>query len=226
MVLKRFLLVALLTVCPVVANTILVTGVDSSLGLQQSIYLNENGAPTQIYWAGAIDISVDGYTRLVYCVDLFTDIYLATTYNTTMDFADTPNLQRVGWLLQNQVPVNQVQGAALQLAIWDIMEDNGNGFGAGSVAQSTDLANPTNPAVLLLAQQYETVSAGQSSTSGIVYHNVTLNGTTVQTLMGTSTTVHNDGGPSPNPEPATLILILGGLVMIAVSRLRRGTNPR
>jgi hypothetical protein len=239
MVLNRFLLFALLTVCPAVANTILVSGVDSSLGLQQSLYIDENGTPTQIYWAGGIDITVDGYTRAVFCVELFTDIYLNTTYNTTMDYPETANLERVAWLLQDEWPsaptytgaALQTQGAGLQLAIWDIMENNGDGFGTaatstGSVSQSTDPNNPTNPAVLLAAQQYEALSAGRSSTSGIVYYNVTVNGgAAVQNLMGTSMEAHDDGGPSPVPEPGTVILMLGGLAMIAANRLRRRASP-
>jgi hypothetical protein len=240
MILNRLLLFALLTVCPAVANTILVSGVDSSLGLQQSLYIDENGTPTQIYWAGGIDITVDGYTRAVYCVELFTDIYLNTTYNTTMENPDTADLERVAWLLQNDSPAAptytgaalQTQGAGLQLAIWDIIENNGDGFGtatttAGTVSQSTDPNNPTNPAVLLAAQQYEALSAGKSSTSGIVYVNVTVDGgTAVQNLMGTILEAHEDGGPSPAPEPGTVILMLGGLAMLVASRLRRRAGSR
>jgi hypothetical protein len=224
-----------------VADTILVSGVDSSLGLQQSLYIDENGTPTQIYWAGGINITVDGYNRVVFCVELFTDIYLNTSYNTTMDYPDTANLERVAWLLQYESPsaptytgtTLQTQGAGLQLAIWDIIENNGDGFGTatattGSVSQSTDPNNPTNPAVLLAAQQYEAASVGKISASGIVYYNVTVNGgTAVQNLMGTIMEAHNDGGPSPAPEPAAVILILSGLAMIAVGRLhRRSSSPR
>ena len=232
MLLKRFLLFALLTACPAVANTIIVTGVDSGLGLQQSLYVDENGASTQIYWAGGIDINVDGYMRQVFCVQLFTDIYLDTTYDTVMDYANTPNLQRVSWLLQNEFPgapltgANlQVAGAAFQLAIWDIIEDNGDGFatGDGKITQSTDASHPTNPAVLLAAQQYESESLNQTSTYGVVYQNF-LNGTPMQNLMGIPVT---DGGPSAAPEPTAVILIFSGLAMIAVSRLRRrGNTPR
>lgn len=206
----------MLSVSAVLANSIIVTGIDPSLGLQ-SIYVNEKGTPTSIYWSGAIDISVDGYIRQVFCVQLFTDIYIGNAYSTTMDFSDTANVKRVGWLLQNQFPTAPHAGAAFQLAIWDIIEDSGNGFQSGTVSQSTDLLNPTDPGILAAAAQYETVSAGKTSDLGIVYHNF-LGTTPVQTLMGNPV---SDEGPSPAPEPASIAMIIGGLVLIGVSRLRQ-----
>ena len=229
MIHKSIILLVLLTACTAFGNTIIVTGIDSAMGLQ-SIYMNENGAATPIYWSGAIDINVDSYIRQVFCVQLFTDIYLNTAYDTVMDYSDTANLKRVGWLLQNEFPTLaqytgvalQQNGAAFQLAIWDIIEDGGDGFapGAGKLTKSTDVNNPTDPVVLAAAIQYETLSAGQSSNYGIVYHNY-LNGTPMQNLMGGPIA---DGGPSASPEPATVILIFGGLAMIAVGSLRR--RPR
>jgi hypothetical protein len=157
-------------------------------------------------------------------VDLFTNISFGS-YNTTLDFADTPNLKRIGWLLENQFPVTQLQGAAFQLAVWDIVHDNADGFapGAGKVSQSTDVAHPTDLGVLAAAVQYEAVSVGQSSTFGIVYHNVTLSGgLPAQNLMGPHAT---DGGPSPKtPEPAALLMIVSGLALIGLGRLRRARD--
>src|ERR1039458_5334425 len=152
MIPKSIILLALWTACTAFGNTIIVTGIDSAMGIQ-SISMDENGSATPIYWSGAIDINVNGYIRQVFCVQLFTDIYLNTTYDTVMDYSDTANLKRVGWLLQNEFPTAalytgaalQTAGAAFQLAIWDIIEDNGDGFapGAGKLTQSTDASTPT-----------------------------------------------------------------------------------
>jgi hypothetical protein len=88
MVLRRFLLLFLLT-SPAVANTIIVVGTDNNLG--ETIFLRENGSNESAY-AGGIDVKVDGYTRVLFCVDLLVNINTGT-YNTALDFADTPQPQ-------------------------------------------------------------------------------------------------------------------------------------
>jgi hypothetical protein len=206
------------------ANTIIVQNVDTPLGEQQTLWINENGTNTQLYWAGGINASVDGHVRVMWCVQLFVNISLNTTYNTVVDWADTPQLQRVGWLMENVVGgvTTKIQGAAFQLAIWDIIEDNGNGFapGAGKVSQSTSTLHPTDPTVLTLAQQYESQSAGKLYEWVPVYHNTQRsNGTPVQNLIGP---VVNDGGvDSVAPEPKGWWLMLGGLALIGLGRGRR-----
>ncbi|MEO8369227.1 MAG: PEP-CTERM sorting domain-containing protein [Candidatus Solibacter sp.] len=222
MTIRKIALLLLLTACPALANTIIVTSLNASLGLQQSLYFNEDGVAAQAYWVGAINISVDGYSRETFCVDLFTNISFSS-YSSAMSFPDTGNLRRVGWLMQNQYPITQIQGAAFQLAIWDIMHDNGDGFNAGRISKSTDVAHPTDAAVLAAAANYETVSVGQSSTYGIIYHNATFSGTPVQNLVGRNI---SDGGPSAVPEPADLILVGSGLALIVLGRRRSKTGGR
>jgi hypothetical protein len=225
MITQRLILLLLLAACPAAANTLIVNNVDNAVGLQNSLWINESGTDSLLYFAGGIDITVDGYSRLVYCVDLLTSINVPGTYTTTMDFADTAGLERVEWLMQNYWPaapmytgVNlQLQGAAFQLAIWDILTDNGNGFAAGTV-QAGSAAHPTNSAVLAAAVLYEAESVGMSSDLGMVYHNQS-NGVPVQALMGRPAT---DGGPSPTPEPASILPMFSGLALVWLSRLRRG----
>jgi hypothetical protein len=232
--LKRLLLLASLSASAALATTLTVNGIDGATGLQNSLWINENGTNTQLFFAGGIDITVAGYSRLVYCVDLMTNINVPGTYNTQMDFSNSANLKRIGWLMQNEWPSSnytgstlQIQGAAFQLAIWDIMMDSGDGFlaGAGKVTQSTDTQNPTNSAVLTAAAKYETDSFTKTSTYGIVYHNTMTSSpfTVVQTLMGRNAT---DGGPSPTPEPGAIVLFGSGLALIALSQLRRKRHTK
>src|ERR1017187_5721649 len=201
MVLKKFLLLALLSACPVLATSAIYVDIDPSVGLKNSLWINEGGKNTQLYFAGGIDLTIYGpggaaFPRQVYCVELETDINVPDNYTTTMDFSDTPGLQRVGWLMQNYCPsasytdaALQENGAGFQLAIWDILTDGGNGFGDtttpdGTVSQSTDPAHPTDPSVLADAVKYETLSFGESSPYGVVYHITHSNHKTVQTLTG------------------------------------------
>src|SRR5664280_329451 len=79
---KRLLLLAASLTATASASTLVVTGLDSATGLQDSLWINENGVSTRLYFAGGLDVTVDGHARLVYCVDLLTDIGVPGTYNT------------------------------------------------------------------------------------------------------------------------------------------------
>lgn len=217
MLIKRLLLLAASLTATASASTLVVTGLDSATGLQDSLWINENGVSTRLYFAGGLDVTVDGHARLVYCVDLLTDIGVPGTYNTVIDYSNTPNLKRVGWLMQYEWPTAmytgsnlQVQGAAFQLAIWDILTDNGDGFNSGIVAKSTSAYHPTDAAVLAAAVKYESDSLNKSSVWGDVYYNTNSSGVKVQTLMGQQA-----------PEPAAIVTILSGLALIGLGSLRR-----
>lgn len=216
MLLKIFISLTLLSALPAVANTIIVSGTDSALG--EDVYIYDNGTNKSV-WSGGIDIKVNGYTRLAFCIELLVEINLAT-YNTTLDFSDSSsNIRRVAWLLQNQYPTSADAGAGFQLAVWDIMTDNGDGFSAGLVRKASS-GTATKKAVLDDAVAYESASKNQSSSvEFVVYHNFTAQGVAVQTLMGRWPT---DGGPIPEtPEPAAIVMIVSGLVLIGLGRLRR-----
>lgn len=220
MLLRKIIWLAVLAAWPAVANTLIVVGADNSYG--ENIWIDENGTNKQV-WSGGIDIKVDGFSRMAYCIELFVNINV-DTYNTVLDFADTTaNMKRVAWLLNNDYPTTAAQGAGFQLAVWDIMSDNGDGFTSGLVRQSTSKNNPTDTTVLNDAKAYETASAGKTSNVNIVVYQNTLNGVAVQTLMGLWPT---DGGPIPEtPEPAAVVMVVSGLALIGLSRVRRRRRP-
>ena len=212
------------------STTIIVNNVDNALGYLNTVWIDENGTPTQLYWIGGIDITVAGHSRVAWCVQLFVDIGLST-YNTVVDWADTATLDRVGWLVNYVVPTitampsgaaKQTAGAAMQLAIWDIVEDNGDGLavGHGKVTVSTDSSHQTNSSLVTQAQAYETQSLGQSYPWVPVYHNTDrTTGVAVQNLIGPRT---NDGGPdSVAAEPQNAVLIVGGLILLIAGRWKR-----
>jgi hypothetical protein len=212
------------------------TGVDSTRG--ESIWMNENGNNVSQYFAGVVLITLTDtdthqqWYRDTLCVDLFTEIQVKQTYGTTvLDPYEVSgrNLTRVSWLVDNALlptqssylsvlpasdwVTNSAQGAGIQLAIWDIVENNGDGLSAGSVQASTDPNNQTPADVLYWANTYETLSTNQSSGLAFVYDNVNLSsGTRVQMLEGPE---FADGGPTPAPEPSTcqfmLVSLAGGI---------------
>jgi hypothetical protein len=214
----------------------------------------------QAFFVGVIKISLTTGIQVVdrdtLCVDLFTNIYLGQRYNTNLlRPQDVPqkNLTRASWLVDNALlpaqnssygsvlppsdwvfsatPAERIaQGEGIQLAIWDIVHDNGDGFSLGSVqaASTTDLNNnllgATDARALYWAQRYETLSAGKSNNQAFVYNNVSLDRPPVlaQMLIGPQ---FFDGGPQPVPEPQMLMPM--GLALIVLSLgLRRGIRKR
>jgi hypothetical protein len=226
------------------ATIIVPTGVDNTRGM--TVWLREDGTNTQAY-AGVIFITLTDsghqYNRDTLCVDLFTPISAGVSYSTTLL---TPNqvpgkhLSRVSWLIDNvllpaenssytsllpQVDwvTTAAQGAGLQLAIWDIVHDNGDGFSAGRVRQANG-GHTTNSQVLTWARTYETLSANKDSNLAYIYDNVILNGTTpAQMLAGP---LFTDGGPAPPvPEPSTFALGAGALAAIGLCVLMKKGGP-
>jgi len=218
------LLSLILLVCGVGSSaTIVVTGTDTAHG-QSNLWLNMDGVDGQEFFVGQLFIRVTSgasqYNRTAYCVDLFTSISLNTTYNTIVehpaDVVGRPNQGRVSWLIENYAAsvTTAVQGAAFQLAIWDIVHDNGDGFTSGRVRQATSHTTPS--AVLNQALTYESLSLGHSSNGAYVYQNSTASGKEAQMLMGPA---FNDGGPKPTPEPSTWLM--AGSALTAAWHIRR-----
>jgi hypothetical protein len=208
------------------ASTITPTGMDWSRA--SSIPILANGS-VEDAWAGVIFITLESggqwFYRDTVCIDLFTNIYLGQWYDTVVlrpDQLGDPNILRAAWLVDNAVPpvplpfsavpvVNTPeQGAGLQLAIWDIVHDSGDGFAAGRVQASTGIGTPQ--AVLNWAILYEAASVGHASDLAFVYDNFQLgNHIPAQRLIGPG--YYEDYGPEPTPEPPTLALFLGALLI-------------
>jgi hypothetical protein len=223
------------------ATTIVATGVDWNRG--EGIWINEDGVDTHAYFAGIIYIAVysggQEYDRDTVCVDLFTDINPYVLYDTVLlrpSQVPGKNLLRAAWLVDNAVPpvpipspalpevTTPAQGAGLQLAIWDIVHDNGDGFYAGRVQADTDPATatnaPTDPTVLAWAIFYENASIGMHSDLSFVYDNFIRGTTTAAQMLIGPGYYHDDGPEPPTPEPSTFALALGAL-LIGVARLFR-----
>jgi hypothetical protein len=227
------------------ATTISVPGVDWTRG--ESIWIDEYGTPQQAYFAGVIFITLnqDGqqFNRDTLCVDLFTDIYLGNTYATQLfQPSQIPgrNLEQVSWLVDNALLPTQdnqygsvlpqsdwvttpAQGAGIQLAIWDITSNSGDGLFAGSVQASTVPGEETDPAVVAWAETYEALSTGKQSNLAYVYQNWDPGSLArAQMLEGP---LFTDAGPKPDPpapEPVTCGLV--GVALIGLGLLRRGKH--
>ncbi len=172
------------------------------------------------------------YDRDTLCVDLFTDINITTYYNTVVlhpDQVANKHIGRVSWLVDNALLPTQnnvytsvlpeedwvmtpEQGAAIQLAIWDIVHDGGDGLSSGSV----QFDRTVNTVVDDWAATYFSASLGKSSDLAFVYRNFNGSGVEAQMLAGP---MFSDDGPHPNPEPRTFVL--AGAALLALGHIAR-----
>ena len=230
----------LLACLPAFANSIIVpTGVDGTRG--GGVWIKEDGIEVNAYFAGVIFIALTEdnkvYNRDTLCVDLFTDINLGVQYETTVlhpTAVTGKDLPRVSWLVDNALlPTESVgvlsalpesdwvrsvaQGIGIQLAVWDIVHDGGDGFGSGRVQAAT--VNRTNATALYWANRYLALSSGHASNLAYVYENfLPSNHVEAQMLAGPR---FLDGGPEPEPTPEPATMVMVGTVLLALGCLGR-----
>lgn len=160
-------------------------------------------------FAGLLLARYDGQSeRPFYCADLFTPIDVATYTSTALYVRPERREDRVGYLFVNYLAgvTTPALGQAMQLAIWDILHDSGDGSNAGRVRSS--VSTPTG--VVADWNNYLAVSAGQSIANASIFINY-LGNTQAQTLIGAfePTSINT-------PEPSTFALVGAALVALGL----------
>jgi len=185
------------------AATLNVLSVDTTRG--RNVSLNIDGTDST-YFAGVIVGSYNGGTSFdLFCVDLFTDI----SYGLYDSYTRLPELDgyenRVAWLydaIYNRSTINTTAlGAGLQVAIWDIIHDGGDGPNAGRIRSNSN----TPTAVVTNWNSFLTTSLGQSSTDAVIYVN-SQGAIPAQNLIGLPM--------SEQPEPGTIAMLGAGLIIL------------
>jgi hypothetical protein len=210
------LAIGLALMLPVAASAAQVTYHGSGRG--QSVAVVTPYAPNgATYFAGEMNLSLAGAPAeyptsfIGFCVDLQHSVGANDTYPVDLvplPDAGLPNSGRIAWLYEYGLPtvVDNTTAAGLQLAIWDVLTDNGDGLQAGAFKSNITGGVATATGTYLAA------SANQSGSA---------------TWLRSPT--HPDGrrqdfvGPKPViPEPATASLMaLGALPMVSFLRRRR-----
>ncbi len=190
------------------ATTITLTG----LGYYQTIPLIVNTTTSESAIAGQIRVNVGGTDLIAFCVDLFTNIGFST-YNTTLGApSGYAGGQRAAWIYENYNPGvdSDEAGAALQLALWDVIHDGGDGLSAGNV--QLDPAGSTS--LRAVASAIVSASEGRSSNNATILHNASFDGAPAQTLITSAI---------PTPEPGTWVMVTVGLCLAGFGRHRRSS---
>jgi len=199
-----------LTVATSPAMSAMTMTYDSSIPtLSQTVNLKFDGNVTSIY-AGQIGVRFDSnLTALLFCADPFVTLRTDAVEVTPLNTNQFTSGARLAWMFNTYVPsfTQNWQAAAFQIAAWDIVADNGNGFAAGRVRS----ASTTDAQVLNFAASMVTASANKSGTGGTFY----------QPTAGPrySQTLFNASPDTSVPEPGTYLLIGAGL--LALSQIRR-----
>lgn len=191
------------------AASITVTGIGYG---RTDVPMYLNGSTTSsTHYAVEILVNVGSTPYIAYCVDLFTSIGFGT-YDSTIGSATTYiNGQRLAWVYSTYAAgvVNNDQGAAVQLALWDIVHDNGDGLAAGNIQ-----VVPTYSATVInLANSIIAASVGQSSNNATFLHNTVVStGAPAQTLI--------TAYAAQVPEPSTTALMGLGTLLTAFGWFR------
>ena len=107
----------------------------------------------------------------------------------------------------------------MQLAIWDVIHDGGDGFASGRVRSTGN----TNSGVLALANQWRLESLDQHGSASI-YVPAPNSRSFQPQLYLTGCAANGSCGGSEVPEPGTLMMLsIGGLGIYCGTRRRRQT---
>ena len=206
--LKAFVLAAALSIGSASAATMQMDLLDYTRG--QDVHINANGT-AEFGFAGVMTGSIGGLgTFGVFCVDLFTFIDVPGTYDVNIKpTSAVSNGGNVGYLYNKYYYSLSTPDdfAALQIAIWDVVHDGGDGRLLGSVQEDT--GNPWSAAFRARVDQFITEGMANTSTNASVFENA-LGPLTEQTLFGLVT-----------PEPSSYVLMSSGFIALGLLRRRK-----
>jgi hypothetical protein len=216
---KKIILAAIISSCSsLFASTIQHTGLDSARSM--TIEIRADGSVRNVK-AGIGQLLVDGSELIdVLCVNLFQGITVNQTYAAVSIDAEDYDFDgsAAAWLMETFLPVvnastgllQKIQGAALQLAVWDTIHDGGNGFSDGRIRATSG----TNSQVLALANQWRLEALDENGSASV--YKAAPGSRAFQQQMYLS--VDYD---AEVPEPGTLVMLAIGSLAVLFGSWRR-----
>lgn len=188
-------------------------------GYGSNVDLKINGDLDSVF-AGQLLITLDAQSAVAFCVDLFSPLS-RTTYNTTLGSPVTfTNGGRAAWIVENyaQNITTNAAAAAVQLALWEVVHDNGSGLSAGIIRAASTVSS----SLKMEANNIVAASLGQSSNNAtILYNTFASSGAKAQTLIVYTPPT------SEVPEPSSVAMLSIGAAGIGFGVYRkRKTSKR
>lgn len=196
----RFIICSSLVLSATISHAALFTFHGLISGKSQAVSINYAGNSMNV-GAGLANVSLDGGAQFWgVCVDLDHWNGNGASYQVNVRPIEDrgPFATKAAWVFNNYASLvdSNVKGAALQLAVWDIVYDNGDGLSAGAFKSSASgsLLSQTNS---LLAASHGNTSSNASWFQAVNHGNQNNRN---QNFMGTV------------PEPSSVALVALGVL--------------
>jgi hypothetical protein len=145
----------------------------------------------------AISVDIDGAIYLAYGADVSRPLIFGAYEAQYAGVDYIPNGPRAAWIVENYGSLPGV-GLAVQLALWDVVNEGGNGLATGSVSAP--------PGIREFGDLIIAASVGQSSVNATILFLSTVPGIAWQPLISSYL-------PPPEvPEPATWMMVAAALL--------------
>ncbi|BDC48765.1 hypothetical protein F183_A10810 [Bryobacterales bacterium F-183] len=187
-------------------------------GLGTGVDLKVNGSYESVF-AGQLLITLDAKDSIAFCVDLFAPLSRGSYSTITGSPVTYTNGNRAAWIVENyglNITTNAM-AAAVQLALWEVVHDGGNGLGTGIIRSTNSMSSSLKAD----ANSIIAASLGKSSNNATILYNTFPSGLKAQTLI-----VYTPPTSAEVPEPSSIAMLSIGVAGLGfgVYRKRKASN--
>lgn len=165
-----------------------------------------------------MDLTLEGETIYGYCVDLDTSIYYGATFEADLVAmpAESPWCER-NWILDNYDPTSDAEGAAIQVALWKLLEP-GLTVDDASIDAAADAMIAAADGTCPITCEEEVTIDGElvSSADGLLTFDIVVGRSSGATVGGQEVTVTTFAGELIEPADGVAVTDDDGLITVVV----------